>query len=673
MLRTLLFVLIALLIWLSPIDGTRTYIVDDDGFANYKTIGEAVVAANNGDTIYIKPGIYPEEVLLNKSLSLMPLTGEKGPIILEGDGKKTGISIISDSCSVDGMTLKNYTGPGINITSSKNTIKNNRFEMTNPGIIVRNSGKNTISKNFIKDCEGGVVLWTSTMDNTIADNIIDGGSVSIYLREVGKNDVIRNKIIGSSVGIWEMDSSEIQIVSNDVKSSNYAIWLFNSSNTIVSQNKAKAEILETNSSSGIYIVNCSKIEANGNEVEGGLFGMGILNSSANRLKDNSILKSIRGIYLMNTSANELDNNSIRDSEYGLTLENSGENSIKGCAVFNSTRALGLGLSSENVIENNKFQNTKDTAITMDNCNGNTLAGNQVYRSDNGMIMWDSMRNGIENNVFQEVNWGLYVDGPTRESFNNSISESNLINGKPIAYFYGQSNKAIENRELAHMTMAYCSNFTVEKILISNDALFLFGSGGNAILENNISGCYGMRLVNCADNEISGNRLIGNKFSGLYMVSSNQNQITDNTASDNNQNGISFIDCRKNTLRDNDLLRNGVAGIWINLSKDNDILQNDISNSPMGMEIMNSSGNRIYHNNFINNLEQAEDLGGNNSWDMGNVTGGNYWSDHKAKGNPSQNWPKVIKGGRKDNYPFQDKSGWKLADPAASSLQGSIPK
>jgi hypothetical protein len=94
---------------------------------------------------------------------------------------------------------------------------------------------------------------------------------------------------------------------------------------------------------------------------------------------------------------------------------------------------------------------------------------------------------------------------------------------------------------------------------------------------------------------------------------------------------------------------------------------------MGIEIMYSSGNRIYHNNFINNVEQAEDLDGNNSWDLGNVTGGNYWSNHNAKGNPSQNWPKVIKGGRKDNYPFQDESGWKLANPAATSLQGSIHK
>ena len=90
MLRIPMIIFMALLIWLMPIDGARTYIVDDSGFANFNTIQEAVVAASNGDTVYIKPGEYNEEVILNKSLTLMPLTGESGAIILKGDGKETG-------------------------------------------------------------------------------------------------------------------------------------------------------------------------------------------------------------------------------------------------------------------------------------------------------------------------------------------------------------------------------------------------------------------------------------------------------------------------------------------------------------------------------------------------------------------------------------------------------
>ena len=40
--RLPLIIFMALLIWLSPVSGARTYIVDDDGFSNYKTIQDAI-------------------------------------------------------------------------------------------------------------------------------------------------------------------------------------------------------------------------------------------------------------------------------------------------------------------------------------------------------------------------------------------------------------------------------------------------------------------------------------------------------------------------------------------------------------------------------------------------------------------------------------------------------
>ena len=113
MLRIQMIIFMALLIWLMPIEGARTYIVDDSGFANFNTIQEAVVAASNGDTIYIKPGEYNEEVILNRSLTLMPLTGENGPIILKGDGLETGITITAEGCSLQGLTIQDFVGPAI--------------------------------------------------------------------------------------------------------------------------------------------------------------------------------------------------------------------------------------------------------------------------------------------------------------------------------------------------------------------------------------------------------------------------------------------------------------------------------------------------------------------------------------------------------------------------------
>jgi len=667
--RLSVIIFIALLIWLMPIDGARTYIVDDDGFANYKTIGEAVVAASNGDTIYVKPGTYQEEVLLNKSLSLMPLSGESDPIVLRGDGKKTGITISAEGCSLEGLTLENFTGPGISIQSSGNIIKKNKFEKDNPAILVSDSHRNTITKNIMKNCQGGVALRDNSTENNIQENQIEGGDVSIFLWNTGKNNIVNNQVTGSTWGIWLKDSNNIEIDANHVKSKTYGIWLQNSSITRLAENNVSFEEKEGISTIGIFLANTSGIGLAGNEVSGGVLGIGISDSDANNLRENAVEGSAQGIYLINSSGQEVSNNRIKNVIYGITLENSSENLIRQCNIENCSIGLGLGTSNRNAVLENSILNIEDTAIQMASSKGNNLSSNRISKGMNGIIMSESSNNRLEDNSFREITWSLYVESSSQEGFNNSISQSNLVDGKPMAYVYSQSGLLIQNKELAHLTLAYCDNITVEKTAITNDALFIFNSRDNKILENNVSSCYGMRLVNSTANEISGNNLLSNRYSGIFLVSSDSNQIEKNIASENNQNGISLLDCHENILRNNVVSHNYETGIWLNLSNHNQIRQNNITNNPLGMQVMYSSGNQIYNNNFINNKEHSQDTAGNNSWDMGNITGGNYWSGHVAKGNPSQNWPRMIKGGKMDRYPFQDVSGWQAAKPAAPSLRG----
>ena len=172
MLRIPMIIFMALLIWLMPIEGARIYIVDDSGFANYNTIQEAVVAASNGDTIYIKPGEYNEEIILNRSLTLMPLTGESGPIILKGDGLEKGITITSDGCSMQGLTMQDFAGPAIYVQSSQNSIKKNVFKNANPAVLVRGSHENSISGNTIMDCQGAVAIEENSREILVSENEI---------------------------------------------------------------------------------------------------------------------------------------------------------------------------------------------------------------------------------------------------------------------------------------------------------------------------------------------------------------------------------------------------------------------------------------------------------------------------------------------------------------------
>ncbi|KAF5433087.1 copper-binding protein (NosD) [Candidatus Methanophagaceae archaeon] len=114
----------------------------------------------------------------------------------------------------------------------------------------------------------------------------------------------------------------------------------------------------------------------------------------------------------------------------------------------------------------------------------------------------------------------------------------------------------------------------------------------------------------------------------------------------------------NTITFNVIYLNDDGGIKLKNSSNNIITNNIVyANEDIGICAKNSSDNQIYHNNLIYNDEQASDDSSNNSWDMGSVIGGNYWSDHECTGNPSNgSQPYYIDSDSIDHYPFGDPIG-----------------
>jgi len=79
-----------------------------------------------------------------------------------------------------------------------------------------------------------------------------------------------------------------------------------------------------------------------------------------------------------------------------------------------------------------------------------------------------------------MEWGLYVESETKEGFDNSINESNVVDQVPIVYLFGKSGGQIQDKKLAHLTLAYCDNVTVKNTTITRDAVFLYDSKNNEV-------------------------------------------------------------------------------------------------------------------------------------------------------------------------------------------------
>jgi len=78
----------------------------------------------------------------------------------------------------------------------------------------------------------------------------------------------------------------------------------------------------------------------------------------------------------------------------------------------------------------------------------------------------------------------------------------------------------------------------------------------------------------------------------------------------------------------------------------------MKDNKIGLFFGDSNSSTIYHNNFINNTEQALTMNSQDAWDNG--IEGNYWSDYKGQdvdGDAIGDAPYVIDENNRDNYPL----------------------
>jgi parallel beta-helix repeat protein len=587
MLRLTFAILIALFAGLFVgADASKMYIVDDDGFAQYHSIGEAVAIANNGDTIYVKPGIYKEHILLNKSLTLMPPRGEEGIVNLAGDGSDIGIEVLADGCKIEGLTITDFAGPGIYVGSKGNEIRKNVFMDNVHGIFLNGTSGNVIEMNREVGGYCGIVLLSSR-ENTISGNVAEGCILTgTLLNSSSKNSISGSEAEGCAMGIYLITSSH--------------------------ENQAE----------GNSMVDC---------------GYGVL------LEKSSQANIIQGCDFENATT-------------AIALNAVSKNVVQKNSIANSTNGIALFSSAENSIVENGFVGVDTGIMVSEGSMGNVFTNNEIEKSSSGIVVTDSSANKLEGNVLSGVRWGLYVDGSSEESFDNQISESNQIDGKPILYLYGRSNEEISGRESGHITLAFCENCTVLDSSVANDALFVYNSRGCKIQDNVVSGGYGMRLQGSDENEIVGNQACDNRYSGILLLESDGNLIGKNTLCRNEKDGLSLVGSDSNIVTMNNAEANKDTGIRLLSSNETEITGNSLIGNGVGIDLSGSAGCIVYRNNLIENDLQAKD-DGDNLWDWGALKGGNYWSDHSCQGNPCQVMPRAIGETTADYYPFGERDGW----------------
>lgn len=167
----------------------------------YSSIQAAVQGSSSGGTVIVRDGVYFENVVIEKQLTLK---SENGSTVIDGNGIGNTITLNSDGIWLEGFEIRNSTTR-----------------------VMVNSDNNTIIRNNIMGSDSGRNIFLNFSDNnTITENTITGGGTGIFIEGGTKNTISRNNISYCYLGnIYIEDGSNNVFTQNNISDGYYGVIL----------------------------------------------------------------------------------------------------------------------------------------------------------------------------------------------------------------------------------------------------------------------------------------------------------------------------------------------------------------------------------------------------------------------------------------------------------------
>jgi parallel beta-helix repeat protein len=526
-------------------------------------------------------------------------------------GATTALALESDYNNVTECNFyNNYWSIDLN-SAWYNNISNNKISNSMYGIYAYSSRYNDFVNNSVTNSTWyGIRLWSSNYNNLNA-NYIYNNSRGIYLWSSSFENITNNNFVNNGIYIDGGSATSHNIPTNNIVNGK-PLYYYKNQNELGINGISVGQLLLANCDNVLV----ENVEINNTDV--GIEAIGCWNVTIN----NSDLSwnKINGIAIFSSSdVNITGNNVLGNTDYGIHLRSSG-NTISGNNVsYNLRTGIRLFAADNNDIIGNDVIENNWNGMFIDSCWNTNIIGNNIWNNEMEGLGLDAAPNSnVSNNNF--IKNGVIITGDQLIDYNShTMPTNNLVNEKPLYYYKDLNGLIIDSMVVGQLILANCSNFKIMNLQIDyTDA--------------------GTEVAFSWDINFTNVDMFNNEY-GFYFYSSSGIEISNCNASENER-GIearvsSYINITKCEFYDN-----GYAVI---------ISQSDI--------------NQIYHNNFVNNTDQAYDNGNGNSWDNGYPLGGNYWSVYTGsdyfKG-PNQNIPGndgigdspyVIDGDSQDNYPL----------------------
>jgi parallel beta-helix repeat protein len=306
---------------LQPVANVGWLYVGGGGPGNYTTIQDAINASSNGNTIYVFAGTYNENIIVDKSITLI---GEDRNITtIEGNSLNATIEIRAEGINLHGFSIQNDgSQDGIHTATSIQAITDAVFTNTFRGIHLYYSSENTITNCVFHDNTHSGVYMEVGQNNTISENeFYNNVDEAIYLTGCGITYIERNAIHNNGKGIHALQANGNIIHNNVIISNAY----------------------------GIHFAGMITIHSNFNTI------------SHNRINDNTIC----GIRIEHSQFNRIEFNEIKGNGRGIQFDFTGANLIINNNITSSAiTEIDLTLSLGDLIIKNNIDNSQQSLVLL---------------------------------------------------------------------------------------------------------------------------------------------------------------------------------------------------------------------------------------------------------------------------------------------------------------------
>jgi len=498
----------------------------------------------------------------------------------------------------------------------------------------------------------GIDIRNTNAYFVIRDSYVHSGGSSysgIYLFSVQNGSIENVRTEYNLHGIYLHASSNNSIVNNNASSNNLnGIYLrFGSDNNNIADNNASLNV------HGILLtVSSNNTLTNNTMVDDGIFILGGLEDwnthsidTTNTVNGKPVFyrKNMIGgsvplgageVIIANCISVTVENQNVSNGSVGILVGFSSMITIfNNTASSNNRAGIYIRDSSSNIITNNNASSNGQEGIYIRDSNSNTIADNTILNNNiEGILLGYSSSNTLTNNTM--VDDGIFIGGSLLEHWNtHTIDTANTVNGKPVYYWKNTIGGTVP-QGAGEVILANCMGVNVENQNVSDGSVGIeIGFSSKITIANNTASndWFGILLAVSSNNTVINNTALNNWY-GISLSSPSNTVIVNNTASSNSDVGIFLNDASNNIIVNNTASHNR-HGIYLGSSSNNTIANNNVSSNNLygiyvGGTVTNSINNRVYHNNIINNTNQAYDnTAGDNQWDDGYPSGGNYWSDY----------------------------------------------